>query len=230
MTEVKLDENLITEMAKVGVIYGHKKSKTHPRMKPYIAGQRNEIELIDPEATLLGLKKAIEFLKERARPGGLVLLVGSNPAAQNAVLEFAKEFNMPYVINRWLGGTLTNLPVISKRMQYFQDLRAKAEKGELAQYTKKERAKFNEEVGKMTISFEGLLKLTRVPDALFIVDIDAHSTAVREARRLKIPIVAIIDTDDDLDLVDYPIFANDHAKASIEWIVNKLKEGLKTGL
>src|SRR3989344_86581 len=106
MTEVKLDESLITEMAKVGVIYGHKKSKTHPRMKPYIAGQRNEIELIDPEATLAGLEKAIEFLKEKINPGGpaspslggLVLMVGSNPAAQAAVLEFAKEFNMPHVV------------------------------------------------------------------------------------------------------------------------------------
>src|SRR3989344_4167858 len=230
MTEVKLDESLITEMAKVGVIYGHKKSKTHPRMRPYIACQRNEIELIDPEATLAGLDKAVEFLKEKVKPGGggLVLLVGSNPAAQAAISDLAKEFNMPYVVTRWLGGTLTNFPVISKRMQYFQDLRAKAEKGELAKYTKKERAKFNKEVGKMTISFEGLIKLTRVPDVLFVVDIDAHSTAVREARRLKIPIVAIVDTDDDPDLVSYPIFANDHAKASIEWIINKIREGIKT--
>lgn len=228
MADIKIDEAKITEMAKVGVIYGHKKSKTHPRMRPYIAGQRSEIELIDPEATLFGLEKAVEFLKEKMKPGGLLLLVGSNPAAQSAILAFAKELDMPYVVNRWLGGTLTNLSVISKRMQYFQDLRAKAEKGELTKYTKKERAKFNEEVGKMTISFEGLLKMTRIPDALFIVDVEAHSTAVREARRLKIPIVAIIDTDDDPDLVDYPIFANDHAKSSIEWVVNKIREGIKT--
>ncbi len=229
MADITLNETVIAEMAKVGVMYGHKKSKTHPRMKPYIVGNRNEIELIDPEATLLGLEKAIEFLKEKIQKNGIILVVGSAPAARETVLSFAGTFNLPYVVNRWLGGTLTNFQAIEKRVQYYQGLRVKQERGELSKYTKKEQSKFNEEIGKMSESFDGLLKLNRLPDAILVVDIAAHETAVREGKKLKIPIVAILDTDDNLDLVEYPILANDHAKMSIEWIFAKLQEGIKAG-
>lgn len=228
MTEVKLDETIVNEMAKVGVMYGHKKSKTHPRMKPFIIGNRNEIELLDPEAILFGLQKAIEFLKTKVKDGGVVLMVGSAPAASGTVLAFAKEFNLPYVITRWLGGTLTNFEAILKRVHYYQDLRAKQEKGELDKYTKKERARFGEEINKMSKSFDGLIGLNRLPDVLFVVDIKEHETALKEATKLKIPVVAIMDTNDNVDLVDYPILANDHAKASIDWVFDKVREGIKT--
>lgn len=223
-----LNEELIKEMANAGVIYGHKRTKTHPRMKPYIGGARNEIEFIEPEASFSSLEKAVEFMKEKLRGGGLALLLGTAPAAKNAILAFADEFKYPYVVRRWLGGTLTNFKVINQRLNYYLDLRAKKESGELIKYTKKEQHLFTEKINKLSQFFEGLINLKRLPDILFIVDVEAHATAVREARRLKIPIVAILDTDDDPALVDYPIFANDHAKLSIEWVVEKIKKALAT--
>ncbi len=228
-TETTMHNNMIAEMAERGVMFGHKKSKTHPRMKPYIGGNKNEIELIDPEATFSGLKAAIAFLKETVSKGGLALLVGTEAPAKETLKHFASLFSFPYVTNRWLGGTLTNFKVIHDRLKYFEDLKAKKEKGELAKYTKKERSEFDEEIGKMTISFGGLANLSRLPDALFVVDITTHDTAVREARKLKIPIVAIVDTNDDPTLVDYPIFANDHNKKSIEWVCEKILEEVKLG-
>lgn len=227
MAAETLNEELVAEMAKAGLFYGHKKTVTHPRMKPFLGGRRNEIELIDPEQTLKSLAKAVEFIKETLSQGGLILWVGTKPAAKAAIKSIAGELKAPYVVFRWLGGILTNFKVISARLNYFLDLRTKQEKGELTQYTKKERLEFAKEVQKMTRIFDGLAPLTRLPAALFVVDAAEHMTAVREARRLKIPIVAIIDSNDDPAFVDYPIFANDHAKASIDWVIERIREGIK---
>lgn len=227
MAENNINDELIKEMANLGVIFGHKKSKTHPRMRPYIGASRSEVEILDPQATLNGLAKAIAFLKEKTKDGGLIILAGALPAARTAIKEFAEKFNFPYVTTRWLGGTLTNFKVIGQRLAYYQDLKAKKESGELGKYTKKEQLKFNEQIKKLAEVFEGLVNLKRLPDAVFVVDIKEHDTAVREARRLKIPIVAILDNDDDPELVDYPIFASDHAKSGIEWVMAKIKEGLE---
>ncbi|MEK9194304.1 MAG: 30S ribosomal protein S2, partial [Patescibacteria group bacterium] len=222
----------IEEMAKAGVIYGHKRSKTHPQMKPYIAGQKNEFELIDPQATQDALAKAIEFLKEKVKIGGsvekgLMLLVGTLPAAKTLIGDFAREFKFPYVTNRWLGGTLTNFKVINDRRVYYENLKNQKEKGLLSKYTKKEQLEFSREIDKLSQNFEGLHELTKIPDAIFVVDIKEHETAVREAKRTNVPIVAIVDTDDEVTQVEYPIFANDHARSSIEWVIEKIKAGVK---
>jgi len=227
-TETQTIQNdMVAEMAEVGVIFGHKKSKTHPRMKPYIGGNKNEIELIDPEATFLGLQKAISFFKESVKKGGLMLLVGTDAPAKEGIGNFASIFSFPYVVTRWLGGTLTNFSAISSRLKYFLDLKERKEKGELSKYTKKERQEFDKDIGKMTKTFGGLTKLSRLPDIIFVVDIKTHKTAILEAHKMKIPIIAIVDTDDDPTLVDYPIFANDHNKQSIEWVFNKIIEEVK---
>ena len=222
-----LTEEQIAEIAKTGLFYGHKKTVTHPKMKPFLGGRRNDIEIIDPDQTMKSLAKAVEFLKSVVSQGGLVLWVGTKAPAKAAVKSIADELKSPYVTFRWLGGILTNFKVISARLNYFLDLKAKQAKGELSKYTKEEQLEFAKEVQKMTRIFDGLAPLTRLPAALFIVDAKEHETAVREARRLKIPVVAMIDSNDDPTLVDYPIFANDHAKASIEWVVEKIKEGIK---
>jgi small subunit ribosomal protein S2 len=224
---VILDQKVIEEMVKAGVVYGHKKSKTHPLMRPFIADRRNELELIDPAATLAAIDKAVAFMREKVKSGGLILLVGTLPAARSAIKSFAEEFHFPYVINRWLGGTLTNFDVINKRRLYYENLKSQEEKGELAKYTKKEQLMFGREIKKLAENFEGLKNFTRLPDILFVVDAKEGATAVREANKLKIPIVAIVDTDDDVSQVQYPIFANDHAKSSIEWVINRIKENLK---
>ncbi len=219
---------MITEMIQAGVIFGHKKSKTHPRMRQYIGGIKNEIELIDPEATFKGLTTASEFLKEITKKGGIVLVVGTIPAAKASVEFFANSFSFPFVTNRWLGGTLTNYSAIRSRFKYFEDQKIKKEKGELSKYTKKEQQEFDKEIGKMTQSFSGLASLTRIPEAVLVIDPKAHETAVREANKLSIPLVAIIDTDDDPNPIQYPIFANDHNRQSIEWVLGKIAEELRS--
>jgi small subunit ribosomal protein S2 len=211
----------------VGLFYGHNKTKTNPRMKPYIGGRRNEIELLDPEAVLTSLEKAGQFLKEKLAPGGLVLFVGTKSAAKESIKTISEELKMPYVVFRWLGGTLTNFKVLNQRSNYYQDLKGKIEKGELTKYTKKEQLNFAKEVAKMSRSFDGLQNLNRLPDAVFMVDPEESKTAVAEARKMNIPVVAIMDTNDDPAVIEYPIFANDHTKASIEWIFDRIKEAIK---
>lgn len=225
--ETVIDEEVLKELAELGVIYGHKKSKTHPLMKPLVIDNRNEIELLDPEAVVSSLNKGADFLKEKAKGGGLLLFVGTTPVAKSSVKALAEEFNFPYVVSRWLGGTITNFKTIYKRISYYEDLKNKKEKGELAKYTKKEQLNFSKEIEKMREKFEGLVRLTRTPDVLFVIDIKEHETAVREANHLGVPIVAIVDNDDDPSIVQYPIYASDHTKKSIEWIIGKVREALR---
>lgn len=222
-----IDEEIIVEMAKNGVIYGHKKSKTDPNMRPHISVNRQEVEIINPLSVLDSLEKAGEFLKSLADEKKLVLFVGTIASARESIFDFAREFNAPYVTSRWLGGTLTNFKIIRERIDYYRDLKEKKQKGEFDKYTKKERLDFTKEIGKMSEIFEGLLKLERVPDAIFMVDAKEHSTAIREAKRANVPVVAIVDTDDNPKTVDYPIFANDHSKKSITWVIGKLIEQIK---
>jgi len=225
--DININNEILEIMAKAGVMYGHKKSKTHPKMKPFLGGRKNEIELLSPEATLETLAKAVEFLKEKKKNGGLVLCVGTLPAHRQAVQSLAEAFNFPFVISRWLGGTLTNFKIIRERFLYYAGLKSKLEKGELSKYTKKEQLDFSEQIKKMSKFFDGLTNLSRIPDALLIVDINEHSTALREAKRIKIPVIALVDSNDDPTAVDYPIIANDHAKASIDWVLQKISENLK---
>lgn len=217
---------MVSEMAQAGVIFGHKKSKTHPRMKQFIGANRNEIELLDPTATYSSLNAAIEFLKEVVGKGGIILFAGTTSPAQSVVEQFARGFSYPYVTHRWLGGTLTNFSVISNRMKQYEEMRGKRA-DELAKYTKKERLELSKAVSAASRSFDGLLPLTRLPNALFVVDPEVHMTAVREARKLGIPVVAIMDTNDDPNTIEYPIFANDRGRESIEWVFGKIKGEIK---
>ena len=217
----------VLQMVRAGVLFGHKKTKTHPRMKPYIGGRRNEIEILDPEITEKSLQAAAEFLRKTVQAGGLILCVGTRPAAKASLQSFAEILKAPYVTFRWVGGILTNFKVIHQRSVYYQELKERYEKGELSKYTKKEQLRFAKEVHKLSRIFDGLQLLTRLPDALFIIDIEEHATAVREARRMHIPVVALVDTNDNPQGIDYPIFANDHARASIEWVIEALKKRIE---
>jgi len=228
MPDNVLTEEMVREMSQLGIIYGHKKSKTHPRMAPFIAGNRNNTEFIDPQIILESLDKAVGFMKEKFKNGGLIIFVGTTPAAKEAVLNISGELGMPYVVSRWLGGTLTNFSVINERLRYYEDLKVKKARGDFAKYTKKEQRQFDEKISKLSKFFDGLANLKKLPDIVFIVDIKIHSTALKEARLLKIPIVAVLDTDDDPDLVEYPIFASDHNKAGIDWMVDRIKKELKS--
>lgn len=225
-----IDPMLLEEMVKAGILYGRKKSKTHPRMKDYIFANRNGMEIIDLPKTSDALEKAGEFLKEISKKDSLVLIVGTKPATQEVAESFAKKFSFPYIAKRWLGGMLTNFKTLAKRIQHYTNLKADRATGKLEKYTKKEQVMFAKEIQRMDQFFIGLERLSRLPDALLVINANEHMTAVREARRLKIPIVAIIGTDTDPELVNYPIPANDNSKTSIAWILNRLESKIEEGI
>ena len=224
------DEKLLREMMGKGVMYSHKKTKTNPKFKGYIFANRNNIEIIDLLKTMPAIDAAAQFLKNSLKENKMILLVGTQPAAQAVIEEMAGNFNFPFVKNRWIGGMITNFKVISQRLEYFKKTQADIESGAFEKYTKKERVVINKSIEKMKKIFGGLEKLIRVPEVLFIIDpsLKGHAIAVREAKIAKIPVVAIIDSDDNPEEIDFPIPANDHAKMSIEWVVNRIKQQLTT--
>ena len=220
---------LYEEMMKAGLFVGRRTSKTHPKMKPYIFGARNNASVIDLEETLRLLDAATDFVKQKVSEGGSVLLAGTSPTAKKSVLETAERLRAPSVTERWLGGTLTNFKTLSKRIAYFKKLKSDKETGRLDKYTKKERLDIDRQIQKMTTMFSGLEEMGAVPEVVLVVDVNAHLTAVREAKRLKIPVVGILNTDTDPELVTYPIPANDRSKASIDWVLERLEKAVVEG-
>lgn len=220
----------IDAMMKAGVHLGHAKSKNHPAMQPYIFGMRNTIAIIDLVKTQEKLAEALAFIQGVAASGGLVLLVGTRPASRQSIKEIAARTNMPYFTERWIGGTLTNFKVITKRVEYLQLLEREKASGEFEKYTKKERMDREEEIVRLKRFFDGLRSLTRLPEAVFIVDITHETTAVREARRMKIPIAALCDTNANIGLVNYPIPANDDALPAVRYMIEKIGGAIEQGL
>jgi small subunit ribosomal protein S2 len=174
--------------------------------------------------TLACIDRAAAFLKQLIGEKRTVIVLGSQPTARDFVLEFAGKHGFFHVTNRWLGGILTNFNTISKRITYFTKLKADKAAGELLKYTKKEQLDFDRLIGNMTVSFAGLEGLAALPAAVFVVDAAAHDIAVREARRLNIPIIAVMNSDNDPDGIEYPIPANDNTRASLLWIFKRLDE------
>lgn len=225
-----IDSLLLEEMAKTGVLFGRSKSRTDPRMKVYIEAVRNGVEIFDAAGVLKGIEQAADFLAVTAKNNGLILLVGTQPAAKAVIKSMAEKFEFPRVTERWLGGTLTNFQTLSQRINYYMNLKADQAAGKLEKYTKKERTQFDKEIKRLTTLFGGLEKLSKIPDALLIVDAREHETAVREAKRLRVPIVALLSSNNNPDGINYPIPCNSSARLSIEWILKKLEEGLEKGV
>ena len=223
----QFEESALREMAEAGVFYGRKKRVTHPRMKPFIFATRNNVEIIDLEKTITHLERAKSFLNDIMARKGRILFVATQPSAREPMRALAEKFGMSYVVHRWLGGTLTNFKTINARINYFKNLREEEATGALQKYTKKERVKFNKEIGRMRTLFGGLEVLTQLPDVLFVINADLHETAVREARRMNIPVVALISTNQDPDCVGYPIPGNDTAPASIKWTLDTISKDLE---
>ncbi len=228
VTETKVEPKSQTEeMLKAGLHFGHKTSKTHPKMKPYISGMRNTIHLIDVEKTQEKLDAALAFLKELKSEQKVVLLVGTKIQIRTFIVETAKELSLPYVSERWIGGTLTNFETIQKRSEFLKELEAKRTEGELEKYTKKERLQFDRKIADLESKFGGIKKLEKVPNAIFVFDIDENRLAVNEAKRMGIPVIGIVDTNINPEDIDYPIPANDDAVSSVRYILNKVIETLK---
>lgn len=214
------------EMIDAGVFYGRKRSKTNPRMQPYILGNRNNIEIIDLGKTTEMLDLALAFLKEKVRSGGILLFAGTQPPAEG-IRDVASEFHFPVVVTRWLGGTLTNFRIISKRIEYFKKLKSDWASGAFEKYTKKERLQIERELRRLEELMSGLEDLSALPSVLVVIDPNAHLTAVREARRLGTPIIGLLNTDSNPDFIDYPVPGNTKARTSINWFLDKVRSAIR---
>ena len=219
------------EMIEAGVFYGRKKSKTNPKMREFILANRGGIEIINLEKTSECLEKAMGFIKEKMRNGGLPLFVGTSPAADAGITSIAKEFSLPYVILRWVGGTLTNFKIIARRVEYLKKLRTDLASGALVdKYTKKERLEMEREVKRLEELMGGLETMAREPDFLIIVDPNLHTTAVREARIKRIPVVALANVDADPDVIDYLVPGNDKSRMSVAWFLGNMEKAIREGI
>jgi small subunit ribosomal protein S2 len=221
--EPKVDP-VIQEMTAAGLHFGHKTSKTHPKMKSYIGGVRNTVHMFDLAKTREKLQNALEYIQSLRAEGKTLLLVGTKIQIKNLVKETAAACNLPYVSERWIGGTFTNFGTIAKRIEYFRGLEQKKEAGELEKYTKKEQLGIAEEMKNLEMHFGGMKNLVKLPDAVFICDLDKNQLVLREAKNKGIAVVAIVDTNIDPTLVDYVVPANDDAQSSIRYILGKIKE------
>lgn len=218
------------EMIDAGVFYGRKKSKTNPKMRQFILANRGGIEVINLQKTGEMLDRALGFIKEKVRQNGLLLLVGTEPAAEASILRLAKKFGVPYATLRWVGGTITNFKIIVKRVEHLKKLRADLASGAMDKYTKKERLEIGREMKRLEELMGGLENLSREPDVLIMVDPNLHDTALREAQRKHIPIVALANVDADPDDVDYLVPGNDKAKKSIDWFFEKVEKAIEEGI
>ena len=223
--EIKLPT--IDELAKAGVSLGHKTTKRSPKMTPYIYGIQNTINIINLEKTQEMLKKALDFVAISVKEGKTILFLGTKPSAKEIIKKYAQETDCPYVIERWLGGTLTNFNVIMKQIKKMNEMNKEKEKGDWKKYTKKEIIEKEKELNRLEKFFGGLAKLEKKPDILYIVDITNEKTATREAKRIKIPAIAMVNTNANPELVSYPIPSNDCGLKSIELITKSIADTIK---
>ena len=216
-------------LLEAGVHFGHQTHRWNPKMQRHIFAQRNGIHIIDLQQTMEMLQKAVAFVTEMATSGERLLMLGTKKQAQDVVREEAVQSGQFFCNQRWLGGTLTNFATIQSRVDYLVRLEDRRAKGELAKLTKKEALKLENLMEKMNRYIGGIKEMTSLPGALFVIDVGREKIAVAEARRMRIPIVALVDTDCDPDLIDFPIPGNDDAIRSIRLVTNHLANAMVDG-
>lgn len=214
----------VAEMLEAGMHFGHRTYKWHPQMKQYIFEARKGIHIIDLDKTRLKLEEALSFIANNVAAGKNILLVGTKNQVKDQLKEAAVALGMPYICERWLGGTLTNFQIIRNSIRTYIDLLEKKESGKLEKYTKKERIKFDRQIAKLSESVGGLVGLNKAPDMIFIWDIKHEATALAEAKKKKIPIIAVCDTNVNPLGVEYVIPANDDASKTITLVLDVLKK------
>lgn len=220
----------LVELLKTGAHFGHQVSKWHPKMKPFLFGSRNGIHIINLETTVAKMQAAFEAARDFVAKGNAIVFLGTKRQARDIVEKYAKEAQMPYITERWLGGTITNYAELGKLVRKLNDYRGKRDSGGFDKYTKKERVVLDREIEDMERKVGGIASLTRLPDALFVVDVKHEKTAITEARAKKIPVFAITDSNVNPEHVTYGIPANDDAVKSIELITRLFSEAVKEGL
>lgn len=220
----------IKKLLEAGAHFGHKTSRWHPKMAQYIHSKRGDIHIIDLAQTVSTLSAALDFIEQTASEGKQVLLVGTKRQSHDVVKELALATGQPYVVERWLGGMLTNRNTIGGRIKYLKDNEAKMENGQLAsKYSKLEVQRFQEEIDAMNHVYGGIKELAAKPGAVVVFDVTHEINAVREARKLGIPIVALVDSNADPSLVDYPVPCNDDAIKTIALVADYIKQAIEAG-
>lgn len=227
MATVEVD---IKKLLEAGAHFGHKTSRWHPKMAPFIYDKRNGTHIIDLVQTVERLDKALDFLAQTTAAGKQVLFVGTKKQAQDIVKQLAEDTAMPYVTERWLGGMLTNWNTIGGRVKHLKDLEARMASGELAsKYNKLEVQRFQEEINQMNNIYGGIKEMNSKPGAVVVFDMVNDMNAVREARKMKLPIVALVDTNADPSLVTYPVPSNDDAIKTLQLIAEYMKAAVTEG-
>lgn len=227
MATVEVD---IKQLLEAGAHFGHKTSRWHPKMAPFIYTKRGGTHIIDLAQTVARLDTALDFLAATAASGKQILFVGTKKQAQDIVKQLALDTNMPYVTERWLGGMLTNWNTIGGRVKHLKDLEARMASGELAsKYSKLEVQRFQEEIDGMNVLYGGIKEMNSKPGAVLVFDVIADANAVREARKMKLPIVALVDTNADPTVATYPVPSNDDAIKTLQLIASYMKQAVEAG-
>ena len=216
-------------LLEAGVHFGHQKRRWNPKMKQYIFAHRNGIHIIDLQKTLRMLDRATQFMSDMVAEGNKVLMVGTKKQAQDTIIQEANRSNSFYITNRWLGGTLTNFKTIQSRIDYLVQLETDKVKGEFARHTKRESLKMEDTINRLNRNLFGIKEMTEMPGVLFVIDIGKEHIAIAEARKVGVPIVALVDSDCDPDQIDYPIPGNDDAIRSIRLITAKMADAIIDG-
>jgi small subunit ribosomal protein S2 len=216
-------------LLETGVHFGHRTRRWNPKMKPYIFTERNGVHIIDLQQTIAALGKSYELIQNTVAAGGTVLLVGTKRQSQETIAQEAQRCGMPYINQRWLGGTLTNWRTIRQRIDYLLNLEARRDRGDFERLTKKEAMGLQRQIEKLNNRLGGIKEMRDLPDLLYVVDVRREDTAVAEANKLGIPIIAIVDTNCDPDPIDYVIPANDDAIRAIKLITSKVADAVLEG-
>jgi small subunit ribosomal protein S2 len=220
----------IKELLESGAHFGHKTERWHPKMAPYIHSKRGGSHIIDLTKTVDGLETALDFIANTVAAGKPVLMVGTKRQAQSIVLDLANSTKQPFVVNRWLGGMLTNWPTVSTQIKRLKDLESKMASGELTgKYNKLEVQRFQEEIDHKNHLYGGIKDMPARPGAVFVIDVNHDINAIREARKLNVPVVALVDTNADPTLADYIIPCNDDAIKTLQLIADYVKEAVEAG-
>lgn len=220
---------LVKELVDAGVHFGHRVSRWNPKMQPYIHGKRNMIHVIDVRETLKGILRAKKMLQTLVSQGKEVLIVGTKRQGRHAVEAEAQRSGMHYVSERWLGGTLTNFRTIRARLNRLEELEKLFETGQIESYSKKMKSTLQREMTKIKSNLEGIRKMDKMPGVMIVIDTRREHIAVKEARKLGVPTIALIDTDSDPDLIDLPIPCNDDAMKAVEIILAELADAIIEG-
>ena len=220
-------ENNIKKMFQAGAHLGYNHARRNPSVIPYILTTKNKTDIINLEKTILLLDKVTQFVKKVREENKQIIFVGTKPEAKMIIKNAAIELGMPYVIERWIGGSITNWSEIKKRIEKLIDLKDKKQKGELEKYTKKERLMIDREIDKLEKYFGGMINMKKVPDIMFVIDSKHEAIAIKEAKINKVPVISLSSTDCNIREVDYPIVGNDNARSSIQYFVDEITKAYK---